>query len=904
MSKRTQQIFLILMFASGCCGLVYEVVFVKLLTYVFGVTAYAVSTVLAAFMGGLALGSLIFGRWADRTRSPLRLYAALELGIGLYCVWTPALYGLLGDAYTVLYQRFGLSPAAVTVVRYALCWGFILVPTILMGGTLPAAARAFTRTEAEIGPSVSRLYAINTLGAAAGTLGATYLLIPARGLDGALYFAVGLNALVAIVAWVLSRQLPVPVTEVATSDATVPLPRLRLPAVVMLAAFGAGAISLGYEVLWTHVLAQTIGNSVYAFGIMLFTFLLGIGAGSMVLARCNPTAERARRWVAASQWLVALLVLATLPLWDDVPRVFQLGRQGGTWRALLVFVPAALLLAARPLLPRTGQTKASAKTQWPRWVLRAVLLICIVGVWTMRTRLEPLLNSEHAGFWTAESVRFLCSVNLMIWPTLFLGATFPLLIRVYSSRVEELGARIGSLYFVNTAGAIVGSIAAGFWLLPWLGSQTTLRALAVGNWGIGVALMLGLRGWPRRGFGVFAAATAGIGLLLVMVPRWDLRVMNSGANVYFDAGRPIDEILYYAEDAQGGVTSVVREGETTTLLTNGKFEGNDGSEMAAQDHLAHIPMLYTRRFDRVLVIGLGTGRTLAVLAAYPFAHIEVAELAPHIVEAARRHFGHINHDVLRDPRVQLHVTDGRNWLQLTTNTYDAITIEISSIWFAGAANLYNREFYEACSRRLRDGGVLQQWVQLHHMRRHDLLVIFNTMKQVFAHVQLFVSTHQGVLVASHEPLTTDYALIEMRNRSRTIQPSLQNVELGNLFTLFGGLVLDDEAMNQALTYLIDEPRVSTDLRPYLEHATPRGNFLSYDTWQTNETWLARHPFDPLRSVHNIPGPADEHRLRGLAAFGRGDVETAHAELSEAQRLQPTDEQAQLLEQIVRESDLR
>ena len=891
-SRREDNVFLGLVFFSGFCGLVYEVVFTKLLTYVFGVTAYAVSTVLAAFMAGLALGSFGFGRLADRTPQPLRLYAVLELLIGLYCVSTPWLYLQLGELYAALHQRFGLSPAAVTAIRYALCWGFILVPTVLMGGTLPAAAKVLTRRREEIGANVSALYAINTLGAAAGTLVATYWMIFHLGLDGSVYFAAALNTAIFVVAWQWARQRPpqaVPAEPVATLK---PAHSQALGSVAVLAvAFGAGTVSLAYEVVWTHVLAQAIGNSIYAFGTMLFTLLLGMGLGSFVVSRRQPGTGRSAVWAAAIQWLAAIAVLAGLPLWDKIPLVFRLGRSGGSWSALLVFLPLGLLLAAWPLLVWTRVRRS-------RRSVTVVLAVMLVAVWWGRDRLQALPSSETVAFWVAESVRFVCSVNMLVWPTLLMGATFPLLIQTHAAKVEDLGVRVGTVYFWNTAGAIAGSLIGGYALLPWLGSQSSLKTLAWGNWVVGslCALILAGGSWRLRWRWTLAVTGAAAALTL-LAPSWNLRVLNSGANVYFDSGRPIDEILFWAEDVHGGVTTVVREGRTRTLLTNGKFEGNDGSEMQAQDNFSHVPMLYVRRFDRALVIGLGTGRTLGALTAYPFADIDVVELAPNVVTAARSEFGHINHGALDDPRVHLHVTDGRNWLQLTTHRYDAITIEVSSIWFAGAANLYNREFYEWAARRLQPSGVLQQWVQLHHLRPCDLQVLLNTVRQVFPYVQLFVSSHQGTLIASHAPFQADYTIMAARNHAAAYELWLRTVPLQNLFTLFGGLLVDEQGINDALANLSDEPRISSDLQPHLEYATPRGNFVPYDTRERIVCWLKRFQPSVRPPIVNVPGPSEEHVLAGCIAFGRGDLATARTEFERAKQVRESPDVADLLRRL-------
>src|SRR6185436_5051518 len=202
------------------------------------------------------------------------------------------------------------------------------------------------------------------------------------------------------------------------------------------------------------------------------------------------------------------------------------------------------------------------------------------------------------------------------------------------------------------------------------------------------------------------------------------------------------------EDVRGGVTTVARSGALTTLYTNGKFQCDDGPEMPAQRRFAHFPSLFVAREGRALVVGLGTGTTLGTIAAYPWRRIDVAEISPSIVEASRRFFSGPSLFALDDPRVHLELNDGRNLLLVASEPYDLITIELTSVWFAGAASLYSREFYELVRARLTESGVLQQWVQLHHLRRQELAVIVRTLRAEFPHVALFLGGAQGILVAS------------------------------------------------------------------------------------------------------------------------------------------------------------
>ncbi|MGH9455715.1 MAG: spermidine synthase, partial [Terriglobia bacterium] len=302
-------------------------------------------------------------------------------------------------------------------------------------------------------------------------------------------------------------------------------------------------------------------------------------------------------------------------------------------------------------------------------------------------------------------------------------------------------------------------------------------------------------------------------------------------------------VYCFHEDIQGGLTSVVQSGPSRLLLSNGKFQGNNTGEVGEQVRFALTPILLTRNFNRALVIGLGTGNTLRVVSLFPFQQIDAVELAPSMVDAARRWFPEINGLVFdRDPRVKLSITDGRNYLLLSQQRYDLITLEITSIWISGEADLYNREFYNLARQHLTSTGVLQQWVQIHHMRLQDLLVILNTAAQVFPHVAFFMGHEQGLLIASSSPLQCDAHAIESFEAEPAIRRDLDFIHVPSMMSLLGELMLYGPSMRQALS---DLPRISslpadfasTDFFPYLEYETPHGNALPYNTVPVNTHFL-------------------------------------------------------------------
>ncbi|WP_314775278.1 hypothetical protein, partial [Cardiobacterium hominis] len=350
--------------------------------------------------------------------------------------------------------------------------------------------------------------------------------------------------------------------------------------------------------------------------------------------------------------------------------------------------------------------------------------------------------------------------------------------------------------------------------------------------------------WPllfngHRGRQRFAAAVTAVAIAVALwgyPAQWNLTAIANGANVYFAAsGR--GEVIDAQESIQGGLTTVNRLDESRdagerrsilTLLTNGKFQGNNAGEIAAQRAFAHVPLLHQPRRDTVLVIGYGTGNSAHTLHEAGFTQLDIAELSPDIVALADRHFGDINGKVSQQANVQMYYSDGRNYLLTQNKRYDLISMELTSIWFAGAANLYNREFYQLAKARLNDDGVLQQWVQLHHMRSLDLLYILNTLRQEFRYVWLYVIGGQGVLVASNS--SQALTLHHLNGQAVTDVQALNEEERA----LLGGMVLEPEDVDYLAQKLrVPQFFVATDNNLYLEYSTPKGNALPDEVFTSN-----------------------------------------------------------------------
>ncbi len=754
MSSRLRVVSLLFL-VSGATGLLYEVAFCKVLSTIFGATAYAVSTVLSAFMAGLALGAFFGGRLADKIKRPLAAYGAAEVLVGALAAGTPWVFGALTSIYVSI-ARSGTSLATLTALRASLTFAIILVPTACMGATLPLLSRIFAG-DAEGQRRLPMLYATNTLGGALGSLLGAYVVLPTLGITGTMHAAAIANVLIGVTAIVLGLrgpaiELPSPRAREATST------REGLPFSFLGFAFASGFLVFAAEVVQTHLLAVLIGNSAYAFGLMLAVFLVCLGLGA---ARAPALGARHGAGALARGLALAALGLAlTTPGWDQLPHLFTIaGKVFDSW-------------GAREL------TRGAA----------AVLILAV--------------------------------------PTFFMGTTFPLLLARVAAR-QSVARDTARLTIANTVGTIFGSIVTGYGLLPLLGSQRTLVAIAVV-----FAVLAALAVLTAAERGKTMRATAGIAsagaVVAVLAPTWNLARLTNGANVYFTHGPPPDDIPFVREDVHGGITTVARRGDLLTMYTNGKFQGDDGKEMAAQRHFAHFPSLFLKNEKRALVIGLGTGTTLGTVCAYPFEEIEVAEISPAIVEAADQLFAGPSRGGLHDKRVRLHLDDGRNVLLFSDGGYDLITIELSSVWFAGSSNLYSKEFYELTKSRLAKDGVLQQWVQLHHIGAREVAVIVRTLRSVFAHVALFEGGAQGILVASDTPLVASRARLAALDQREDIRETLGEERLGDLIgeIIASGPELDRFCEDAAKEH--GPPLVSTDDNLFLEYATPKGNVLNYD----------------------------------------------------------------------------
>ena len=773
-------------FLSGVTGLAYQAIWFRDLQSLFGVTSHAVAVVVAAFMGGLAAGSWVFGGIADRSPRPLRLYALLELGVAALALLVRPLLSVVEHVYIALHPALAGTGPLLVLVRLGLALLALLGPTLLMGGTLPALAVLLRRAPAEPGAEsvhrdLGRLYGINTLGAVAGTALVGFVLLGHFGLFRTTLLAAAGNAVLGLLCLRVGNALRVAPSGSATSGPS----RERLaadPALVRfaVAAFAiSGALSLAYEVTWTRVLAQIIGSSTYAFSLILTAFLLGIALGSMAVGRWRGRDAHGFLGFAAAQLAI-----------------------GGTAAAVV------------PVLVRLPEL------QWQAFAH---------------------VQSMNAVF----AVQFGLCLLVVLLPTVAMGATFPLVAGFVAQGGADVGRVIGRLYAGNTLGGIAGSLAAGFVLLPRIGTQHTLVAAFAGNAllalvGIALAARRGLL--PQRGWGARVSrglAVAGAGLIVwgLVAPRWDPYVLDAGLAIGGPQGAQAEpglrvrdvargsDILYYREGLNANI-SVRKDESQYYLKTNGKTDGTTRGDMPTQFMLGLLPALVHAAPRHGLVIGLGTGASAAAAARIPaLTRLDVVEIEPAVAVAARQYFGEVNRGLFTDPRVHLVLDDARAFLRTTRERYDIIVSEPSNPWIAGVGNLFSVDHYERCAGRMAPGGILAQWLQIYAMEPELVRMVLASMHAVFPEMQVWSFRHGDLIVlASRTPLPAfDAGTNAARLAEWGVLPDAARIlRVDSATGILGGFVLS----SRQVTALVQGAALNTEDRPRLEFQAPRSLYLA------------------------------------------------------------------------------
>ncbi|MGA3142633.1 MAG: fused MFS/spermidine synthase [Verrucomicrobiota bacterium] len=769
---------LALFFGSGATALVYEVVWSKFLSVMFGSTIYAQTVVLAVFMGGLALGNRIFGGRSDRLRQPVRAYGVLEIAIGIYAFLFPAFDRLIDHLFITLGTPLAGHSGWLLALKGGLSAVLLLGPTILMGGTLPLLAAWLQKYSADAGRRSARFYSVNSLGAVAGATLAGFWLVQDFGMIATLQLTATVNVVIGVSAILLSRsgRLERPVEAETVTTATAPEApaapvALRWAGIIVALT---GAVSMGLEVLASRSLALIFGSSLQSFAIVLMAFILGIGLGSAWIASPRRSGK------AGENILVLLLCVAA------------------AWVTLLVFNIERWVDFYQIARTGLGHTEVGYVYQL---LLSTGIALVILGV-----------------------------------PAACVGAVLPLMIRAVSAEGLPLGARVGALLTWNTLGAVAGTLLTGFVLMPEVGLRNAFGVLAL-ILGLAALIIAGHRRW-RMGM-LIPAVVCGFAICLFIFGDADWQnVMSSGAfrvwETKFDPrlmGLRKEHIkIRFYEDAPDATVSVeevdgIVAQASLGLRINGKPDAGTSLDLSTQFLLANLPMMVKPEAKDVFVLGLGSGITAGALLPYPIERIDIAENCAPVIRAARL-FGDWNRHVLDDPRTHVEIEDARTVLKLHRQLYDVIVTEPSNPWTVGIGSVFSREFYELAASHLKPGGVVSQWFHVYEMNDTVLRLVLRTFGSEFPYMEVWDARNGDIIMlGSRQPWRTGPEVFRQGFAINRVRTDMAMININSPEALLGRQV----ASQRTGFAIAGDGPMQSDLFPILEYAAPRAFFMGDGT---------------------------------------------------------------------------
>jgi spermidine synthase len=791
-SHRRESIFgiLICFFFSGAAGLIYQVAWSKALGLIFGHTAYAIATVLAVFMAGLASGSAFFGRWSKTQAEPISLYSKIEFLAG--AAGALSLAGLAGVRvlYTVAYPHINDMQTLLLALRFFGAATVLFIPTFLMGGTLPILVHGVTRYRVELGRRVSQLYWVNTLGAFAGTLISGFVLLPALGLRLTVAFAVALNVIAGLIALRIPKAAYTARGARELSDLQDSVGKLppRATAQFLFIVFAVvGSTAFAYEIAWTRLLAIEISSSTYAFTLILATFLAGTVIGSAAFQR-----------LIANRRPVAISMFSRAQAWIGIAALISL--------VLFNWIPSVV---------------------------------------------PPLLRATHQTFGGLVLAQAVTSGLTLLPMAIIFGFNFPVVLVLLDATLGGSSGRamvVGGAYAANTLGAIAGSLVTGFVLIPWLGSFRIIATTAAVN--ILLAFALDWSSPPLRirsltmNFSCFAMA-----IVIGFSPFFhDQSRLSLSAALYgnsFQGHLTLDEIaatddLVFSTEGVNGSIAVIRSENYVALRINGKVDASTG-DARTQLLLGHLGAGFHAAPRRVLIVGFGSGMTASAVARYPDVEtIDCVEIEPAVIRAAP-YLESLNRGVLSDRRMRVIFDDARNFLLTSRDKYDLIISEPSNPWIAGIASLFTDEFYAAVRQRLAPGGIFVQWVQAYALAPDDLRMIVATLVPHFPEVTLWRAAEPDLLLLGRtDARAFEFARLHALWQDTTLRKDFESIDVHQPGGLVAYYLLGDAGVRK-----LGEGRVrNTDDRTQLEYRAPK-TLLTRGLAEENREVIAQLRTGPL-----------------------------------------------------------
>ncbi len=764
-------------FASGMSGLMYEVVWVRMLERLMGVTVYATSTVLAAFMAGLALGSFVLGRYIDRRDDELRVYAILELLIAGTALLVPVLLWIALPIYRTVYQATGGAGALTATVRAATCFLTILVPTTMMGGTLPILTSFLVKRESVFGKNFSLLYGLNTVGAVFGVLVSGFVTLGTVGELSTIFIGAAINVAVGITALVLYRRAsaapsearPAPARSGSAEDVEIS-PYGTLARRFVLVAFAlSGLTALAYEVIWMRQLVIFLRTSIYVFSGMLAVFLAGIGIGSLLMTRYVDRLKKPLLVFAGLELAVAFISIVNLylfaPLDSNVARtVFGLSSAG--LATIVIVFPLALMFGMiTPVAGRSYVTRVSETGTSVGWFYGANTVGSIAGSLLAGYLLVPVFGSTAA-------VMTLAVINLVLAVALVL--------------LEPARAPVWKLAYVPAIALVT-------------------------------FLSLGMRGKDPFLDAIESRIARRIGT--TWIPGQLARLPES------------HEIFFHEEGLEGTVTAFA-----VNQFPQFWINGTGMTFLATETKLmAHLPTLFVDDPSEFLAVCFGMGTTIRSATRHAeIDHVTTVELVPEAFETFK--FYHEDGEqILSSGRVTPIADDGRNFLLMSTRNFDIITVDPPPpIWSARTVNLYTQEFFELARARLNPGGVMMLWFPTG--TKLEIQSILKTFLSIFPHTTVWSGPHSWgfYFIGTQEPVDLErvWERAERMFADPVIHADLTEWDdsMASVEQLKEILLWNEEQAHQ----IAREGVIVTDDRPFTEF--PLWRYLAGDRAEWHPQW--------------------------------------------------------------------
>jgi len=768
-------LLLLLFTFSGITGLIYEVAWSKYLTSFLGSTAYSNMIVLSSFMAGLAAGAFYLGKIADGVKNPLRLYALLELSIGAYCIAYPFLHNIGEHGFVFIAQSAHMAPAgsALLLLKFLISITLLIVPTFLMGGTLPILVRFFSTNLRDVGHDVAMLYAVNSLGAILGAGLGGFFLIQAFTLDGAVWIAAAMNLLIGVAGMWLARSATIAASgeQRAMQEEETPKFSPALARLAWIVAGISGFVAMLYELAWTRFLLPILGSSTYSFSVMLIAFISGIALGSWIVSKIVRRMKNLFLLLVICQIGTAVFMLLSLPLYERLPYIL--------WK------------------------------------------------------LSSNLAMNASSFPVFLVLEFFFCFMLMIVPTTFSGMSLPIASRIASRDLARVGKLVGNVFSINTVGTVLGALATGLVFIPQFGVKHAMEIGIYVNALLGIILLFRTRQVSSRiRFGLTIVLAGFIVGWQVLFPTWNVNIANLGVfrvlshrpPASFDAYKNTLEgkstLLWYREGLTAAVS--VREMENgdgkkqKTLSINGKADASTYADIQTQILLGQLPLLLWPDSGKALVIGLGSGITAGSMLQHPLQSLDCVEISPEVVEC-NSFFSEENHHLLQDPRLKMYIEDGITFLEMTNDTYNYIVSEPSNPWIAGIGNLFTVEFFELCKQRLKPDGVLVQWFHLYEMNDDVFKLVVRTMTKSFPYVTAWAPSGVDIIfLASRAPLTLDGERLRNLFQDPSISRELARISIMDIPSLLATQSISD--LKSAIP--VGDGSVNTISNSLLEYLAP------------------------------------------------------------------------------------